>query len=58
MKEAAEKMQEEERNAVAGRYTYDDATLEKLQHHFSSYDDLLRYIKRYGMHRHFEHNYD
>lgn len=49
MKETvAEKMQDEV------RFTYDDAALEKMQRCFSSYDDLLRYVKRYGMHRHFE----
>jgi hypothetical protein len=49
MKEtAAERMQ----NTV--QFTYDDAALEKMQRRFSSYDDLLRYVKRYGMHRHFE----
>jgi hypothetical protein len=49
MKETvAEKMQD------AARFTYDDAALEKMQRRFSSYDDLLRYVKRYGMHRHFE----
>jgi hypothetical protein len=49
MKEtAAERMQD------SGRFTYDDVALEKMQRNFSSYDDLLRYVKRYGMHRHFE----
>ncbi|HEU4984591.1 MAG TPA: hypothetical protein VFT58_03035 [Nitrososphaera sp.] len=38
----------------AARFTYDDVALEKMQRRFSSYDDLLRYVKRYGMHRHFE----
>jgi hypothetical protein len=51
MKETVEKLQGGD---VAVRFTYDDASLEKMQRYFSSYDDLLRYVKRYGMHRHFE----
>lgn len=51
MREAAEKAQQKD---VTGKFTYDDACLEKMVHHFSSYDDLLKYVKRYGMHRHFE----
>lgn len=38
----------------AGTFTYDDAALERMMSRFESYDDLLRYVKRYGMHRHFE----
>jgi hypothetical protein len=34
---------------------YDDAALERMMSRFQSYDDLLKYVKRYGMHRHFEH---
>ncbi len=35
-------------------FTYDDAALERMMSRFESYDDLLKYVKRYGMHRHFE----
>ncbi len=35
-------------------FTYDDAALERMMGRFESYDDLLKYVKRYGMHRHFE----
>lgn len=51
MKETAGKLQGGDAD---GRFTYDDASLEKMQRRFSSYDDLLKYVKRYGMHRHFE----
>ena len=50
MKESVGKLQQDS----VGRFTYDDATLEKMQARFSSYEDLLSYVKRYGMHRHFE----
>ena len=37
-------------------FTYDDAALERLQQSYkmADYDTLLKYLKRYGMHRHFE----
>jgi hypothetical protein len=37
-------------------FTYDDAALERLQQSYkmADYDALLMYVKRYGMHRHFE----
>jgi hypothetical protein len=53
MEEMAESF--EEIGTTAGHLMYDDAALERMLHRFSSYDDLLRYVKRYGMHRHFEH---
>jgi hypothetical protein len=42
-------------SAEAGGTAYDDAALEKMASRFESYDDLLKYVKRYGMHRHFEY---
>lgn len=35
--------------------SYNDAALERLQHSYGmDADELLQYVKRYGMHRHFE----
>ena len=35
---------------------YDDATLERMKHYFrqEDHDELLRYIKTYGIRRHFD----
>jgi hypothetical protein len=41
-------------NADGAAFTYDDAALERMRSRFESYDDLLKYVKRYGMHRHFD----
>ena len=37
-------------------HAYSDAQLEKMQSgdNAKSYDELLKYVKRYGMHRHFD----
>lgn len=35
--------------------SYSDAALERLQRSYNmEADELLRYVKRYGMHRHFK----
>ena len=34
--------------------TYSDAQLEEMSKDGKSYDELLKYVKRYGMHRHFD----
>lgn len=45
----------ESTEASGSAFTYDDAALERMMGRFESYDDLLKYVKRYGMHRHFEY---
>lgn len=37
--------------------TYSDAQLEEMRKDGKSYDELLKYVKRYGMHRHFDISY-
>lgn len=40
-------------------HAYSDAQLEKMHgdDNAQSYDELLKYVKRYGMHRHFDISY-
>jgi hypothetical protein len=33
---------------------YTDAQLEEMSKDGKSYDEVLKYVKRYGMHRHFD----
>jgi hypothetical protein len=36
---------------------YTDAQLEEMSKDGKSYDEMLKYVKRYGMHRHFDISY-
>ncbi|MGI0038597.1 MAG: hypothetical protein ACREAO_02190 [Nitrososphaera sp.] len=39
-------------------HAYSDARLEKMHgNDGKSYEELLKYVKRYGMHRHFDISY-